>query len=171
MPVLVRTATKDDAALIADISHQTFYDTFAPQNTPANMKKFMDEQFTREKLMEEVGAKDNIFLLAFQGDEVMGYVRIRENNKPPHLPCNASLEIARIYAMPQAIGKGVGKILMQKCIDTASRLKKDCLWLGVWEYNQRAIDFYTQWGFEKFSTQVFMLGDDPQTDWLMVKRL
>jgi hypothetical protein len=72
MPVLVRTATKDDAALIADISRQTFYDTFASQNSPANMKKFMDEQFTKEKLMEEVGAKDNIFLLAFQNDEVMG---------------------------------------------------------------------------------------------------
>lgn len=171
MPVLVRLATKEDAPLVADISRKTFYETFAPQNTKENMEKFMEEQFTREKLMAEVGAKDNIFLLAFQGEEAVGYVRMRENNQPPGLGSTSSLEIARIYATMQSIGKGVGKILMQKCIDTAARLKKEWVWLGVWEHNQRAIDFYTRWGFEKFGTQVFLLGDDPQTDWLMRKKL
>ena len=82
-----------------------------------------------------------------------------------------SIEIARIYAATNAIGKGVGKTLMQKCIEIAQEKKKDVLWLGVWEKNNRAIDFYIKWGFEKFSTHIFMLGDDPQTDWLMKKEL
>jgi ribosomal protein S18 acetylase RimI-like enzyme len=70
-----------------------------------------------------------------------------------------------------SIGKGIGKALMLKCIEIAREKKSDVLWLGVWENNQRAIDFYTKWGFEKFSTHIFMLGDDPQTDWLMKKEL
>jgi hypothetical protein len=37
----VRYATKEDAVLIADISRQTFYDTFAADNTEANMAKFL----------------------------------------------------------------------------------------------------------------------------------
>ena len=171
MPVHVRVATKEDAALIADLSRQTFYESFAAQNTRENMDKFMNEVFTKERLMEEVGAKNNIFLLAYYGEEVVGYVRMRENNQPPGLDSNAALEIARIYATAPSIGKGVGKILMQKCLDTAIKLKKDVVWLGVWEHNQRAIDFYRKWGFEKFGTHVFMLGDDAQTDWLMAKKM
>lgn len=82
-----------------------------------------------------------------------------------------TIEIARIYATTNSIGKGVGKALMQESIKMATEKKKQVVWLGVWEKNQRAIEFYTRWGFEKFSTHIFMLGDDPQTDWLMKKEL
>ena len=170
MPVRIHMADKRDAGLIADLSRQTFYESFIDQNSPENMEKFLTEQFTREKLIEEVGAKGNIFFLAYQGDEVVGYVRLRENNRPPELIEYESIEIARIYVAKPAIGKGVGRILMQKCIDIATQLKKDVLWLGVWEHNHRAIEFYKKWGFVKFGTHVFLLGDDPQTDWLMYRK-
>ncbi len=170
-PVSIRYATAADSELIADLSRQTFYDAFASQNTKANMDKFMTEQFSKEILMEEVGAKDNIFLLAYIANEVVGYARIRENNIPPEPGISNALEISRIYATTNSIGKGVGKALMQKCIDIASDKKAASIWLGVFQENHRAIDFYTKWGFEKSGTHVFMLGDDPQKDWLMKKTL
>jgi diamine N-acetyltransferase len=171
MSITIRFAGVSDAALIAELSRQTFYETFAAANSKENMDKFMNEQFTTEKLMEEVGAPDNIFFLAMENEEVLGYARLRENNKPPELGNANTIEIARIYAVTNSIGKGVGKALMQKSLDIAAGLKKDTVWLGVWEHNKRAIDFYTKWGFEKFHTHVFMLGDDPQTDWLMKKSI
>jgi ribosomal protein S18 acetylase RimI-like enzyme len=167
----IKMATNADAELIADMSRQTFYETFVSQNTKENMDKFMNESFTKEALMKEVGEPGNIFLLAYDEKEPAGYVRMRENNNPPELGNRNSIEIARIYAATNTIGKGVGKTLMQKCIEIAQEKKKDVLWLGVWEKNNRAIDFYIKWGFEKFSTHIFMLGDDPQTDWLMKKEL
>lgn len=166
-----RFCTTADAEIIADMSRQTFYETFAAYNTKENMDKFLEESFSRKVLIEEVGAKDNIFLLAYDDDEPVGYVRMRENNIPPQLDNKNAMEIARIYATAGSIGKGVGKHLMQKCIDIAIEKKKELLWLGVWEHNRRAIDFYTKWGFEKFGTHIFMLGTDPQQDWLMRKQL
>jgi ribosomal protein S18 acetylase RimI-like enzyme len=171
MSLFIRYATKDDAALIANISRQTFHETFASQNTKEDMEKFMDEQFTKELLMKEVGAKDNIFILAFEDEEVAGYVRLRENNIPPGLGTTNAIEIARIYAATSQIGKGVGKALMQKCIDIATEKGKEAIWLGVWEKNERAIQFYQKWGFEKFAQHNFILGNDVQQDWLMVKTL
>ncbi len=171
MPIIIKTATKEDAPLIAELSRTTFLETFAAFNSRENMEKFLREQFTAESLEAEVGAKDNIFLLALRDGKAVGYVRLRENNQPPELANLATLEIARIYARASEIGKGVGRILMKHCIDIAIRLKKDAIWLGVWEKNQRAIDFYIRWGFEKFGTHLFMLGDDAQTDWLMMKKL
>lgn len=155
--------------MIADLSRQTFYETFAGANTKENMDKFMTEVFTREGLIAEVGAPGNIFILAEDEGTVLGYARLREHNKPPELGDANTLEIARIYAATNAIGKGVGKALMEKSLAIAKDLQKDIVWLGVWEHNQRAIDFYIKWGFEKFSTHVFQLGDDPQTDFLMKK--
>lgn len=169
--IIIRLATEEDAELIADLSRDTFYKTFAGVNTKENMQKFMTEQFSKEALMKEVGFEGNIFLLAFDGEAAAGYVRLRESQNPEELWEADAIEIARIYAVTNSIGKGVGKALMQKCIETAVEKKKDIIWLGVWEHNQRAIDFYINWGFEKFGTHVFMLGDDQQTDWLMKKKL
>jgi ribosomal protein S18 acetylase RimI-like enzyme len=167
MSLSIRYADLQDAALIADISHQTFYETFAAENRKEDMDKFLNEQFTRGKLMMEVGARENMFLLAFFNEEVAGYVKLREGRTPGLLGNVSGMEIARIYVMNNMIGKGVGKQLMQSVIDIAKEKGKDVLWLGVWEKNQRAIDFYTKWGFEKFDETDFLLGDDVQRDWLM----
>jgi ribosomal protein S18 acetylase RimI-like enzyme len=164
MNILIREATTADAAIIADLSRQTFYDTFAAQNTAADMEKFLQEQFTREALMAEVGAPGNTFLLAYAGNEPAGYARLREKSA-------TTLEIARLYAATSMIGKGVGKALMQACLDVAQIRSKKMVWLGVWEKNARAIRFYTAWGFEKVGEQDFRLGNDLQRDWIMQKSL
>jgi len=169
--ISIREATKDEAALIADLSRQTFYETFAAVNTAENMNKFMNEAFTREKLMAEVGLPGNIFLLAYEAGEPVGYARLRETGTPLLMENGPALEIARIYALQKSIGKGVGRSLMQYSIDIARQKSARVIWLGVWEENQKAIAFYTKWGFEKFGEHVFMLGNDPQTDWLMKKVL
>ena len=169
--ISIREATTEDAALIADLSRQTFYDTFAAENTVENMDRFMNEAFTREKLMAEVGLPGNIFLLAYEASEPAGYARLRVTGTPLLMENGLSLEIVRIYAVQKSIGKGVGRALMQHCIEVARQKSARVIWLGVWEKNNKAIAFYTKWGFEKFGEHVFMLGDDPQTDWLMKKVL
>ena len=156
-----------EAGQIADLSRKTFFETFSHDNSPEDMNKFMNEQFTREMLVQEVGAPGNIFLLARDGEEIIGYARLRENNIPPALRAGRAIEIARLYASGLHIGKGVGSALMKKCIQLASERNYPILWLGVWEHNHRAIAFYIRWGFKKFSEQDFILGNDIQKDWLM----
>jgi diamine N-acetyltransferase len=170
-PLNIRLATAQDASMIADISRRTFYDTFAHQNTPENMQKFMNEQFTHEALMKEVAESSGIFIIAEAGEAVLGYARLRESVPPPSLGELPSIEIARIYALQSAIGKGVGNALMKRCIEIAYEMGKRIVWLGVWEKNPRAIKFYEKWGFEKFDEHDFVLGNDVQTDWLMKKML
>ena len=157
--------------MIADLRRQTFYDTFAAQNTKEDMDKFMNEQFTRSALMKEVTAPDNIFIIAEINGETAGYARMRESAPLPELDDLPSIEIARIYAVQPGIGKGIGSALMKKCIDIAYEIGKRIIWLGVWEKNERAISFYTRWGFEKFGEHDFVLGNDVQRDWMMKKML
>jgi diamine N-acetyltransferase len=168
MELVIREATTADAALIADLSRQTFYDTFAAANTKEDMEQFLTEQFTHAALMAEVGAPENIFLLAYDGETPAGYARLRETRADV---TENKIEIARLYAATEMIGKGVGKALMQACIDLAKRKHKRFIYLGVWEKNERAIRFYTAWGFEKVGEHDFVLGTDVQRDWEMQKAL
>ncbi|RYZ28671.1 MAG: GNAT family N-acetyltransferase [Chitinophagaceae bacterium] len=171
MNLSIRLATKDDAVLIADISRKTFYDTFAADNSKEDMDKFLSEQFTRGRLILEVGAEENIFLLAYIDGAVAGYVKLREGKQPVEIKAEQALEIARLYVLEEFIGHKVGAALMKESIAIAKEKGKELMWLGVWEKNQRAIDFYQRWGFEKFSECDFLLGDDVQRDWLMKKNL
>ncbi|RYY62500.1 MAG: GNAT family N-acetyltransferase [Chitinophagaceae bacterium] len=167
----VKKAGPPEAALIADLSRSTFHDTFAPVNTKENMDKFMREKFSSQMLIDEVSEPGNHFFIAWEGTTPVGYSRVRENNNPPGLEGRETIEIARIYAIREAIGKGVGKELMQAAIDLGRSLGKEVVWLGVWEHNLPAIAFYEKWGFERFSDHEFILGDDVQTDWLLRRNL
>ena len=169
--IIIREATIYDAGTIADLSRSTFYDTFASDNTEEDMILFMTRQFTRDALVAEVGMKSNTFSLAYKGGVLAGYVKLRESKGPLELKGTSMLEIARIYVVKSMLGQGIGQALMQYSIDVARSKQKAVVWLAVWEKNERAIKFYTRWGFETFSKQVFVLGTDLQNDWIMKKHL
>lgn len=159
------------AELIADLSRDTFYETFASENSEADMEKFMKEQFTKGKLMMEVGNPAYKFFLAKYNGKVAGYLKLRFDNKPLNLASKNPLEIARIYVKKDFIGKKIGGALMNKALEIANSGGNDTLWLGVWERNETALAFYRKYGFEKFGDTDFLLGNDLQRDWLMMKRL
>ena len=167
----IRTAVANDAALIADFSRRTFFESFAQYNTAENMRLYLDEQFPRERQMAEVGAPGRMFLLAYLGDRLVGFASLRESDPPEGLKGENGIEIVQLYSDRETIGKGVGPALMQACLDTARSQGRDCVWLGVWENNHRAKAFYAKWGFERFGEHIFIVGLDAQTDWWMRRRL
>jgi len=64
-------------------------------------------------------------------------------------------------------GKKVGQFLYEKAVQVAQQIKADYIWLGVWEHNPKAINFYKKNGFTEFDKHIFRLGDDEQTDIMM----
>jgi len=167
----IRFATEDDAELIAELSRRTFYETFAAQNSKENMDKHMAEYYAVEKIRAELKDPFSIFFIAYDGTRLAGYVKMNEHIKEESKELEDPIEIERIYAVKEMIGKGVGKKLMEKCLTIANEKNKKTVWLGVWESNERAIEFYTRWGFEKFADHNFPVGNDPQRDWLMKRSL
>jgi ribosomal protein S18 acetylase RimI-like enzyme len=96
---------------------------------------------------------------------------LKEGDAPSELIGGTAIEIERIYADKDYVGKNVGKLLMKTCINMAKERGHTFIWLGVWENNPRAIAFYEKYGFEKFGSHPFLLGSDLQTDLLMKKKI
>ena len=61
--------------------------------------------------------------------------------------------------------------LMKEVFRAAGRAGCDCLWLGVWEHNPKAIAFYRKFNFEIVGQQAFMLGNESQRDIVMSARI
>ena len=163
----IRYGNISDASMLFELGAKTFFDTFARDNTPENISLYMERSFSREIQLDELSQPDIIFLIAELENEPVGYAKLRMNSHEESVKGTKVIEIERIYAAQEHIGKGVGKELMRACINEATRRGCDSVWLGVWEKNQRAIEFYAKWGFKEVGTHIFMLGDDPQRDFIM----
>lgn len=167
----IRLATKADVEVLLDLSTTTFYQAFAQQNTTQDMTAYMSSAFTAEQLISELQDPATTFFLAYQDNQLAGYTKLRKGSPPKELKHSRSIEIHRLYVLQTMIGKKIGKALMETCLQTAQRETYEVVWLGVWEHNVRAINFYKQFGFDVFSSHLFKLGDDVQRDFLMKKEL
>jgi diamine N-acetyltransferase len=167
----VKVAEIEDVSLLAELGARTFYDTFAAENTEMDMQDYIRKTFSRERILHELNDKTSTFLICFVDDVAAGYAKLQHNKNPASLPEKKAIEIERLYVIQSLIGKKVGKFLMLKCIDIARQGSYELIWLGVWEKNVRAIEFYKKFGFEVFGSQKFVLGNDVQDDLLMKKEL
>jgi len=170
-PIHIRRAIPEDAAVLRDICRTTFYDTYHTQNTKEDMDLYLQHHFTMQEIQQGLQDSLTTFLLAYDGEQLVGYSKLFESNPTVQLRESNMLEIARIYAVKEAIGKGVGRALMQQVIQTALQKNKEGIWLVVWKKNLRAISFYESFGFKKYGEQTFVLGNDVQYDWVMEKQL
>ena len=169
--ILFRPCTQDDLDVLQGFSRRTYFETFAEQNTPENMAAYLDKAFGTEKLRGELENRDSAFYFLYCGGTLAGYLKLNEAPAQTDLHDSHSLEIERIYVAKEFQGKGLGRRLMTYAISAAMQRKKAYVWLGVWEKNEKALAFYRKNGFYQIGTHTFVMGDDPQTDYIMRKDL
>ena len=165
--IAVRKVTIADINELQSVSRQTFFETFAEVNTAANMRKYLDENLSLERLLVELNHPESEFYFASNNDQIVGYLKINFGQAQTELQNPLALEIERIYVLKEHQGSGVGQVLFDIAIQVARRHKSEFLWLGVWEKNFKALKFYKKFGFVEFDRHIFKLGDDVQTDIMM----
>lgn len=165
--ITVRRAVGSDLALLQDVGRTTFYETFAAVNTAEDMRKYLDEAFSSERLQAELSDIDAEFYLALIDNEVSAYLKVNFGRSQTEIREDRSVEIERIYVLKKYQGRKVGQTLFEKALALARQRNAEFVWLGVWEKNYKAIDFYRRNGFVAFDQHVFRLGDDEQTDIMM----
>lgn len=156
-----------DIDQLQKIGKQTFSETFSDGNTEENMAKYLNEGFSIEKLTKELNDKNAEFYFATIGEKVIGYLKLNFGQSQTELRDDNALEIERIYVVKEFHGKQVGQSLYDKALEIARKKQFNFVWLGVWEENPRAINFYKKNGFIEFDKHIFKLGNDEQTDIMM----
>ena len=149
------------------IAQQTFVETYLEGNAGEEMQKYVEERFSTDKLSLELSNPHAQFFVAMLNDQTVGYLKINFGDAQTEVLDKTSVEIKRIYVFKEYHGKKVGQVLYNMALDIAKQMNVDYLWLGVWEENTRAINFYKKNGFVEFDKHIFKFGDDEQTDIMM----
>ncbi len=163
----IKVASIDDLLIIQKIGRETFLETFASENEPDNMNEYLEERFSETQVHDELKNLESIFYIAWDQEDPIGYLKLNIGAAQTEFKMDDHIEIERIYVYASHHGKQVGQLLFFKALEIAKNLRVPTIWLGVWEENARAINFYKKNGFEEFDKHIFKLGKDEQTDILM----
>lgn len=162
----IRRVLLEDAATLSKIGAETFFNTFKGTCTDEDMDGFLFEYYNINQVKKELSDPDDYFYFAEINNEVVGYLRIKEDYKSfETMKQWKSLELKRLYISESFHGKGVAQALTNFAFEFAKDNGYDVVWLGVWEHNFRAQNFYKKMGFEDSGHKHdFPIGNTPQTD-------
>ena len=135
--LLIRTIQPGDDKALATIIRDTLAEFKA--NKPGTV--YFDE--TTDHLAAVFTLKGSIYFVAEMDGEIMGGGGIYPTANLPDGTC----ELVKLYLSGKARGKGIGKLLMQKCIDAASELGYTKIYLETMPELTVAIPMYEKMGF------------------------
>src|SRR5688572_10273169 len=129
--IIIRYGVPSDAALLSRLASKCFYDTFGvhPLNSPGDVTAYMEQAFCVEQIENELSDASAVFLIAESAGAVAGYAKLLIDSREPAIIASRPIELVRLYASQQFVGKGIGAALMQRCLDEAARLERDVIWL------------------------------------------
>jgi len=165
--IIVRSAEDRDLNILQTVAKNTFIDTYGTFNTPENMRAYLETHFSEKAIIAQLSDPEVQFFMAEQYNATIGYIKVNKGSAQTESNYPNTLEIERIYVISEFHGKGYGKLLLQKAKDVAKDDHLESVWLGVWDQNPKAIAFYERNGFSTFGVHEFLLGDDPQRDYIM----
>jgi len=167
----IKRVTLDNIDELQKISRQTFFEAFSSVNTEEDMNKYLEENLSLERLSSELENENSEFYFAFYENKVIGYLKLNFGDAQTDIKDKNALEIERIYVLQEFYGKKVGQLFYNKALQIAEEMSAEYIWLGVWENNSRAINFYKKNGFVEFDKHFFVLGNDVQTDIIMKRQI
>lgn len=171
MEIIIEKIDLNQISTLQEICKRTFRDTFYSEEDRDNMNTYLNTAFSYETLNAELLNPHSYFYMAYSQKTVLGYLKVNISSAQTEDLGEEHLEIQRIYVDRPYHGKKVGGKLIQQALELAKELGKKYIWLGVWEENYRAVNFYKKYGFQPFGTHSFEYGTRIDTDVLMRKTL
>ena len=135
--LFIRTINKDDDNALAKIIRGTLAEFKA--NKPGTV--YFDNR--TDHLFEEFKIARSIYYVAEFDGEIIGGGGIYPTENLPAGTC----ELVKFYLSPSTRGKGIGKILLEKCIAAAKELGYKKIYLETMPELTIAIPMYEKMGF------------------------
>ncbi|NMC55975.1 MAG: GNAT family N-acetyltransferase [Eubacteriaceae bacterium] len=167
----IKKCVFSDLSVLAEISRETYKDSFIFLSGEEIMAAYLKTAFNTKTLQSELANPYSEFYFLYYNNHLAGYFKINQYAAQTDIFDSKSLEIQRLYIKKEYQNMRLGKYLMEIITDMAAEKDKLYIWLGVWEKNENAIAFYEKNGFYKFSTHLFYMGSDAQTDYIMKKTI
>lgn len=170
----VTAASAADLAELADVAAATFPLACPPSVTPQNVAAFITANLTQSHFADYLADPDRLVLVARRDGRITGYAMLvrgvpDDDDVQRAVTSRPSVEISKMYVLPDSHGGGVSAALMTAALARAHELDARSVWLGVNQNNERAQRFYAKNGFTINGTKTFRLGTRIENDYVMVR--
>lgn len=118
---------------------------------------------TTDHLFELFQEKGSIYYLAIENNQIMGVSGLFPTKNLPE----GCVELVKLYASQAARGKGLGKLLIQKCIEKAKDFGYSSVYLETLPELNQAIGLYESLGFERLNQPLGESGHHACTIWML----
>ncbi len=143
--ITVLPATATDFDTIRSIAYETWPIAYGEILSKAQLDYMLGAFYNDTSLKESVSQKRHHFVLANEGNQTLGFASFEWNYDQ-----QKQTKIHKIYILPSAQGKGVGKALIDYIATEARKQGSLTLCLNVNRFN-KAITFYEKMGFSIIS--------------------
>ena len=176
MPVSVRRAVSTDAAELSRVAAITFPLACPPSTTEEAKADFIANSLSEAAFAGYLAQSDHILLLAEVDGVSAGYTMLvtgdpQDPDVAAVVLARPTVELSKVYVMPEQHGTGVAAALMDATIATARESGAVSMWLGVNNENVRANRFYEKSGFAIVGMKKFRLGDVDEDDFVRERAL
>jgi putative acetyltransferase len=102
---------------------------------------------TTDRLFELFQKSGSIYYVALDNDNIIGGAGIFPSEGLPEKTC----ELVKMYLIPEARGTGLGKRLLDKCLEFAKSFGYEQLYIETMPELRKAIAMYGRFGFRKLA--------------------
>ena len=164
--ISLKQASIADLNTIQEIVNKTWPITYGEILSKEQLDYMMDLIYSDESLIKQIQKKEQLFYIVNEETSVIAFIAIEHNYKN-----EAVTRIHKIYILPEAQGKGTGKILIDSIQKLAKENKSTSLSLNVNRLN-KAVAFYQKLGFEIIVEENIEIGNGYlMEDYKMEKKL
>jgi len=151
--ITITTATTADIPLIQEIAHKTWPNTYGEILSTAQIDYILELFYATDVLVHNMTENGHHFLLAKEDTICLGFASYEH-----HYLSQNKTRLHKIYMLPEAQGKGVGKLLLDEIESSAKRNKSNALSLNVNKFN-KVFAFYQKMGFEIVAEENIAIGN------------
>jgi len=171
-PLRFRLAGPADAAALGEFMARNFLAAYGHCSSPTNIAAAIAKHYGEAAQLRQILDAGRHNLIALAGEQWVGHAQLHlGSTAPAEAPALPAIELSRFYIDGSFHGRGAAQAMMAEVKREARARGAASLWLSVWQESPQAIRFYEKEGFRIAGELVFVIGDDPKDDWLMVCEL
>lgn len=164
--ISLKEASIADINTIQYVANTTWPITYGEILSKEQLDYMMDLIYSDESLINQIQKHEQLFYIAYEETSVLAFLAIEHNYKD-----EAVTRIHKIYILPEAQGKGIGKLLIDAVQKFAYENNSTSLSLNVNRFN-KALAFYQKLGFEIIAEENIEIGNGYlMEDYKMEKKL
>ena len=150
--MIIKKAFIEDIIELKKICIDAYSLSFHSHWNDGGLEWYLDNEFNDKRLSLDLSDKNTEYFFIEHKEKQVGFIKTKITSLSDFI--KNSVELEKIYVLPECKGMGIGKMALNSIIKKAENTGMKSLFLCVIDSNEDAIAFYEKLGFKFHSKTI-----------------